>query len=163
MRTTCQSTLAFLVMLLAVDTCAGTLNAIRAVLWTGLALLLFLVLAPPRVETGEGWLRPRWLWREHLVRTDRLVSVRWSQRGAQRVILRDADGARIEVGPEVLAADPALWRLVETGARASSEQGRLWRGHSALRKLSRRIDSETALAIFRISGLHEDGGSAEWR
>ncbi|MFD3484717.1 hypothetical protein [Streptomyces sp. NPDC058665] len=41
----------------------------------------------------------RGLLRERTVRTDRLVSVRWSDGVAQRLIPRDLDGGSVEVDP----------------------------------------------------------------
>ncbi|MFC9914995.1 hypothetical protein [Streptomyces sp. NPDC127197] len=155
MWTTSLATVAFLGMLIALDTFAGTLNAARSVLWIGLAVLMFLLLTPARVVAGRGWLESRWLWRERLVHTDRLVSARWSPEGAPRLILRDADGGRVEVNPDVLAANPPLWRLVDAGIRASLKQGRLRRGESVLRQLSLQVEKDMALAIFKVSGLQE--------
>ncbi|MFI6352262.1 hypothetical protein ACIBJF_06250 [Streptomyces sp. NPDC050743] len=143
-------------MLFTIDTWAGTLDPARAVIWCSLGLLLFLVLAPPRVMAAPGWVKSRWLIRERTVRTDRLVSVRWTEGGAQRVVLRDADGGRAEVDPDVFTANPALWELVRAGLRVSREQGALYGGHSVVRELTRRIEAQTALAILQASGLCED-------
>ncbi|WP_455358799.1 hypothetical protein [Streptomyces sp. SYSU K21746] len=45
-----------LALLLLTDGASGGITVPRAVLWTGLAVLLFVVLLPPRVTAGEGWL-----------------------------------------------------------------------------------------------------------
>ncbi|MBP2053951.1 hypothetical protein J2Z21_006953 [Streptomyces griseochromogenes] len=88
-------------MLFAIDAMAGTLEPARAVLWCTMGLPLILVLVPPRVVAGPGWIKSRWLVRERTVRTDPLVSVCWTRGGAQRVVLRDTDGGRVEVDPDV--------------------------------------------------------------
>ncbi|MCX4820164.1 hypothetical protein OG883_09645 [Streptomyces sp. NBC_01142] len=142
-----------LAMLLLIDVGSGGLTTVRAVLWTGLAVLLFVVLLPPRVTAGEGWLASRGLLRERTVRTDRLVSVRWSDGVAQRLVLRDLDGGRVELDPRVLVANPRLWRLLDAGARTSLGRGTLLYGAAALRQLSRRIDGETVRSVFTVSGL----------
>ncbi|WP_317617786.1 hypothetical protein [Streptomyces sp. SDr-06] len=94
------------VLLTAVDAAAGTLTDVRAALWLILGALLFAVLWPARVSAAPGLLVSRGLWRESGVRTDRLVSVRWSNGVAQRLVLRDADGNRAEIDPRVLVANP---------------------------------------------------------
>ena len=142
-----------LALLLLIDTAAGGLTAPRVVLWTGLSVLLFVVLHPARVTAGEGWLASRRLWRERRVHTDRLVAVRWSDGVAQRLVLRDMDGGRVELDPHVLIDNPELWRLVDGGARASLGRGTLLCGATALKQLSRRIDDETAQNVFKVSGL----------
>ncbi|MFC7303548.1 hypothetical protein ACFQVC_04870 [Streptomyces monticola] len=144
---------ALLGLLLLVDLAAGDLSAARAALWAGLALLLFLVLLPPRVTAGTGWLAARGGLRERRVRTDCLVSLRWLDGVSRRLVLRDLYGTRIELDPRVLTSNPDLWHLLEQGARCSAERGLLTCGATALRQLSRRIDSETAHLLFRISGL----------
>lgn len=145
--------LVLLGLLFLVDGAAGNLSPLRGLLWVGLAALLFAVLLPPRVTGGEGWLCSRGLLRSHRVRTDRLVSVRWHDGVARRVVLRDLDGARVELDPRVLTGDPVLRAHLEEGARLSRENGVLISGAGALRRLSRRVDSETADIVFRISGL----------
>lgn len=140
-------------LLLMVDGAAGRLTAPRAVLWTGLAVLLFVVLLPVRVTAGEGWLGSRGLLRERRVRTDQLVAVRWSDDVAQRLVLRDLDGGRVELDPRVLVDNPQLWRLLDAGARTSLGRGTLLCGATALKHLSRRIDGETAQTVLKISGL----------
>ncbi|MCP3819303.1 hypothetical protein NLX86_14685 [Streptomyces sp. A3M-1-3] len=143
-----------LALLLLIDGASGGLTAPRAVLWAALAVLLFVLLLPARVTAGEGWLASRGLLRERRVCTDRLVAVRWSDGVAQRLVLRDVDGARVEVDPRVLVANPHLWRLLDAGARSSLGRGTLLCGATALKQLSRRIDGETAQSVFKISGLH---------
>ncbi|MFH8475788.1 hypothetical protein [Streptomyces sp. NPDC018000] len=140
-------------LLLAVDTTAGHLTWLRALLWTGLAAVLFVVLVPPRVRAGAGWLSCRGLVRERIVRTDRLVSVRWCDGVSQRLVLRDADGGRVEVDPQVFLANPALWHRLDDDARGSVERGTLRCGVTALRQLADRIDRRTARTVFTISGL----------
>ncbi|MEU5437727.1 hypothetical protein AB0G73_30730 [Streptomyces sp. NPDC020719] len=140
-------------LLLLIDTSAGTLTAPRAALWLGLAALLLAVLWPARVSAGPGLLVSRTLTRTRAVRTDRLVSVRWSDGVAQRLLLRDADGNRAEIDPQVLVHNPPLWRFVDEGARTSVARGMLCCGETALRQVSARIDGETARAVFKVSGL----------
>ncbi|MFD9219283.1 hypothetical protein ACFWDI_04460 [Streptomyces sp. NPDC060064] len=136
-----------------IDCGSGGLTMLRAALWAGLAILLFVVLLPPRVTAGEGWLASRGLLRQRKVRTDCLVAVRWSDGVAQRLVLRDLDGGRVELDPHVLIANPQLWRLLDAGARTSLDRGTLLCGATALRQLSRRIDGETAHSVFKVSGL----------
>ena len=153
MRLACQSSAVFLAVLLALDAAAGRLNGPRLVMWAVLASLMFALLLPPRVMAGPGWLASRGLGRERLVRTDRLVLVRWSHAGVRQLVLRDSEGEQVEVDTGVLRANPALWHHVRTGMRVSLAQGSLRRGESAVRDLARHIDDEAALAIFRASGL----------
>ncbi|MFF7794022.1 hypothetical protein [Streptomyces sp. NPDC007991] len=120
---------------------------------TGLALVLFLVLVPPRITAGEGWLRVRGPLGRRQVRTDRLVSVRTTGNAGQRLVLRDSLGGRVEFDPRVLIANPSLWHHLDTDARGSAPRGRLREGSAALDHLAHRVDRETTLAIFRISGL----------
>ncbi len=136
-----------------VDGAAGSLTWPRALLWTALGALLFVILFPPRVRAGHGWLEQRTLLRTRRVRTDRLVSVRWLDGVAQRLLLRDDYGVRIEIDPRVLTRNPELWQRVDVDARTSVERGLLTCGATALRRLSRRIESDTARVLFRISGL----------
>ncbi|MFJ9869967.1 hypothetical protein [Streptomyces sp. NPDC101165] len=142
-----------LALLVLVDWGSGRLVPWRCALWFALALLLFLVLCPARVSAGEDWLASRRLLRERRVRTDLLVSVRFLDGIAQRLVLKDALGGRVEIDPEVLVNNPELWRLLDQGARRAADDGLLLCGATALRRLARRIDSETAQAVFRASGL----------
>ncbi|MEU9336231.1 hypothetical protein AB0D49_24130 [Streptomyces sp. NPDC048290] len=144
---------ALLALLLTVDALAGTLDAGRALLWTGLAVLLFVVLLPARVSAGDGWLAARSLSGGHRVRTDLLVSVRCGDGVSRRLVLRDTLGNRVEIDPRVLAADPALWHQVDTGARRALAAGTLRSGAVVLRRLSAGIDAETARGVFKVSDL----------
>ncbi|WP_238431808.1 hypothetical protein [Streptomyces cavernae] len=74
MRSTIRCTGTILGLLLLVDALADTLTPTRAALSCGLALLLLLILFPPRITAGVGWLVVRGPWAGHRVRTDRLVS-----------------------------------------------------------------------------------------
>ncbi|MDJ0463829.1 hypothetical protein [Streptomyces sp. H27-C3] len=140
-------------LLLLIDAGAAGLTVSRAGLWAALAVLLFVVLLPPRVSACPGLLASRGLLREHIVRTDRLVSVRWTDGVARRLVLRDADGGRVEIDPEVLVTNPPLWRLLDEDARASHARGSLLCGATGMRQLSARIDRETAQAVFKVSDL----------
>ena len=142
-----------LTLLLLVDWGAGRLAPWRCALWLGLSLLLFVVLCPARVSAGDNWLASRGLLRERRVRTDLLVSVRWLDGVSQRLVLRDALGSWVEIDPQVLGHNPELWFRLAEGARRSTDAGTLESGSLALSRLSRRIDRETARAVFRNSGL----------
>ncbi|MFG2330916.1 hypothetical protein ACGFMM_14950 [Streptomyces sp. NPDC048604] len=144
-----------LVLSLTVDGAHGTLNLLHAVLWIGLAVLLFVVLLPPRIAAGPGLLTVRGLFVRRWVRTDRLVSVRWVDGVSERLVLRDADGGRAELDPRVLVAQPRLWLLLEADARTSRNRGILRHGAGALERLARRIDKEAARSVFRVSGLDD--------
>lgn len=144
---------ALLALLLLVDAAAGALTLHRGALWATLALLLLAVLYPPRVRAGRGWLSSRGLLRERRVRTDRLVSVRCRDGVAQRLVLRDTFGARVEIDPHVLVGNPDLWRRLDEDARRSASSGSLTCGATALRRVAERIDRETAERVFRASGL----------
>lgn len=144
---------ALLALLLLIDGAAGSLTPARAALWAGLAALLLLVLYPSRVAAGEGWLSTRGPLRGHRVRTDHLVSVRCLDGVGQRLVLRDSFGARAEIDPRVLVANPPLWHRLDEDARASARSGSLTCGETALRRISERVDRETARTVFRVSGL----------
>ncbi|WP_152773377.1 hypothetical protein [Streptomyces spongiae] len=153
LRSTIRCSGGLLGLLLLVDWGAGDFSPWRAALWGVLAVLLFLVLLPPRVAAGAGWLSSRGLRRERRVRTDHLVSVRWLEGVTQRLVLRDAFGDRVEIDPRVLVANPPLWHRLNEDARASAAQGMLLCGGTALLQLSQRIDRETARTVFKVSGL----------
>ncbi|MFD9409848.1 hypothetical protein ACFWBN_22935 [Streptomyces sp. NPDC059989] len=139
--------------LFAMDAGFGGLDVTRGVLWTGLAGLVFVILLPPRVSVGPGLLSARGLLLTDTVRTDCLVSVRWSDGVAQRMVLRDAEGGQVEIDPTVLIRNPAMWRRLDTDTRTSIRRGTLLCGATALRQLAERIDRETAHTVFKVSGL----------
>ncbi|MFG2550079.1 hypothetical protein [Streptomyces sp. NPDC048581] len=143
-------------LLLLVDAAAGTFTSARAALWSGLALVLFLVLFPPRVTAGEGWLAVRGVLRARRVRTDRLVAAHIAGTASRRLVLLDACGSRVELDPEVLVANPPLWHRLDTDIRVAATRGHLCEHPAALRDLSERIDRETAWTVFKISGLTDD-------
>ncbi|MCM1973036.1 MULTISPECIES: hypothetical protein [unclassified Streptomyces] len=145
--------LGFPMLLMGVDTAAGTLNALRALLWAGLGLVLFTVLWPTMVSADPGLLTARGLIRRHQVHTDRLASVTWHNGIAQRLLLEDTDGNRAEVDPRVFAANPALWHVLDRDIRTSLSRGTLHGGRQALRQLSRVIERETSHTVFKVSGL----------
>ncbi|GAA2431320.1 hypothetical protein ACFPFX_27455 [Streptomyces mauvecolor] len=140
-------------LLLAIDAGAGTLGVVRAVLWVVLAALLFVVLWPARVSVGPGRLVSRGLLRRTEIRTDRLVSVRWSDGVAQRLVLRDSEGHRAELDPKVLVANPPMWHVLDRDARSSLDHDVLRCGETALRQMAARVDRETARTVFTLSGL----------
>ncbi|MET8957702.1 hypothetical protein ACWEO4_28355 [Streptomyces sp. NPDC004393] len=144
---------ALLVMLFLIDWGAGTATPGRTALWCALSLLLFVVLCPRRITAGEGWLASRGLLRTQRVRTDLLVSVRCLDGVSQRLVLRDAFGGRVELDPQVLVNNPDLWHRLHEDARRSAEMGCLMCGETALRRVQQRVDRETALTVFKVSGL----------
>ncbi|MDX3240293.1 hypothetical protein [Streptomyces sp. ME18-1-4] len=153
LRSAIQCSSAILSLLVLIDWGAGRLTVVRGGLWVGLGVLLFLVLVPPRVTTGEGWLASRGLVRARRVRTDLLVSVRVLDGVSQRLRLRDVLGNRVEIDPQVLVNNPDLWHHLERDALRSAARGSLTCGETSLRQISQRIDRETALTVFKVSGL----------
>jgi hypothetical protein len=73
----------------------------------------------------------------------------------RRVVLRDVCGERVELNPRVLAANPLLRHLLDTGARHFRECGTLPSGTEVLQELAEEIDGETARAVLRASELAE--------
>ncbi|MFI5830130.1 hypothetical protein ACIA6C_23270 [Streptomyces sp. NPDC051578] len=142
-----------LTVLFAMDAGFGELNVARGALWTGLAGLLLVVLHPPRVSVRPGLLITRGLLVTDTVRTDSLVSVRWSDGVAQRMVLRDTEGSQVEIDPTIMIRNPAMWHRLDTDTRTSIRSGTLLRGVTALRQLAQRIDRETAHTVFKVSGL----------
>ncbi|MFD7661535.1 hypothetical protein [Streptomyces sp. NPDC059788] len=153
LRAAACSTAGVLVLMLAVDLACHTLDPLRAACWTAIAVVLFAALFPARVTAGPGWLAVRGLLRECRVRTDLLVLVHRSDGMAPRLVLRDAMGGRVELDPKTLTANPALWHLLDTGARLSRARGLLRSGAEALRVLGEHIDRDKAREIFEASGL----------
>ncbi|MFF2102756.1 hypothetical protein [Streptomyces sp. NPDC058202] len=153
LRSAVRCSALLLALLLLIDHAAGTLTGPRVLLWTGLAALLLLVLYPARVAVGEGWLSTRGLLGTRRVRTDHLVSVRCLDGVGQRLVLRDTSGARVEIDPRLLVANPALWHRLDDDARTSALRGSLVCGATALRRVSERVDDEAARAVFKVSGL----------
>jgi len=147
----CAGTL--LGLLLVIDHFSGRFTLWRGVLWLTLAVLLFVVLYPARVRAGEGWLSSRGLLGERRVRTDRLVSVRCLDGVSQRLVLRDVFGDRVEIDPDVLVNNPDLWHRLAEDSHKSAASGSLTCGATALRRVSERIDRETAETVFKVSGL----------
>lgn len=144
--TALSSSAAVLALLLVIDWGSGGLDTTRAVLWTALAALLHAVLHPPRVTAGHGWLAVGGLLREQRVRTDGLVSVRRIDGVATRLVLRDVYGDRVEFNPKVLAANPALWLLVNAGAWRSRESGTLLCGWTEVEAMAARYGMGPSLS-----------------
>lgn len=153
LRSSIRCSAVLLGLLLLVDWGADSLTIARSTLWAGLAVLLFVVLYPARVTAGEGWMASRGLLREQRVRTDVLVSVRCLDGVSQRLRLRDAFGGRVEINPQVLVDNPDLWHRLDEDAHKSDACGSLTCGATALRQISKRIDRETALNVFKVSDL----------
>ncbi|MER6910972.1 hypothetical protein ABT354_04765 [Streptomyces sp. NPDC000594] len=143
-------------LLHVVDLCSGELGAARSALWTALALTLFVVLFPPRVTAGRHWFAVRGLFRERRVSTDLLTQVARREGVAQRIVLRDACGGRVEVDPVTLTGNPLLWHELALGARRARANGSLTTGDGVLQGLADRmgrIEADTARAVFEASGL----------
>lgn len=155
-RSSLLCAISFLSLLVLIDAAACTLTPARAALWSGLALLLFLVLMPARAAVGDRWLTVRTLRGTSRVRTDRLVAAHATGHAGQRLVLRDAFGGRVEFDSQVLAANPALWHRLDTDARVSARQDPSTAQLAALHALSVRIDRETARAVFQVSGMAAD-------
>ncbi|WP_329116973.1 hypothetical protein [Streptomyces sp. NBC_01465] len=153
MRAAAFCAAALLAMLLLVDGGRGSLSVLRGGIWGALAVALFVVLYPPRVTAGDDWLAVRGLLRERRVSTRQLTLVRHSEGVAPRLVLRDAQGNRVEVDPEVLVGNPLLWHRLESGVRSARERGVLRSGTGAMKALAERIDGDEAQAVFRASGL----------
>ncbi|MGW6906067.1 hypothetical protein [Streptomyces sp. NPDC054940] len=143
-----------LCLLFLIDWGADTLTDARAALWLTLAVLLFVVLCPARISAGEGRLTSRRLLRTRRVRTDLLVSVRCLDGVAQRLVLRDVFGRRVELDPQVLVNNPDLWHRLKEDAQKSLARGTMTCGATALRRVSERLDHETAATVFKVSGLN---------
>jgi hypothetical protein len=144
---------ALLGLLLGLDGAAGSLTWWRGALWLVAALLLLVVLYPARVSAGQGWLACRRLARTRRVRTDLLIAVRPLDGVSRRLVLRDALGHRVEIDPEVLVRNPDLWYRLDEDARRAEAAGILLTGTTALHALARRVNRETALGVFRASGM----------
>lgn len=138
-------------LLVTIDAVAGRFSVPRAAMWAALAAVLFVVLWPDRVRVCAGVLVSHGLLRRRVVHTDRLVSVRWSDGIAQRLVLRDAEGGRAEIDPNVLVSHPQLWHILYADARTSIERGMLCCGETALRQLAARVDRRT-VRVVRTSG-----------
>ncbi|MET9833637.1 hypothetical protein ABZ078_31005 [Streptomyces sp. NPDC006385] len=145
--------LGFAAMTELVDWDAGTLTPPRTLLWLALSATLCVVLLPPYVTAGPGWLAVQGTVRRHVVCTDALVTVRQYEGVSLHLVLRDAYGHRLELDPRVLVANPLLWHELDTGMRRSLERGTLREGADVLRRIGHRIDDETAQSVLRASGL----------
>jgi hypothetical protein len=115
------------VLFLGTDLVAGGVTPARAALAVGAACALGLVLWPTRVTAGPGSLEVRWLWSVRRVRTDRRVLLRQVPGRVERMQVRDADGARVELDTEALVGTPGLWLLLDLGVDASRRGGWLRR------------------------------------
>jgi hypothetical protein len=140
-------------MLALLDLAQGRLSAERAGWWAGLAVLLSIILTPPRVSAENSGLDSRGFLHHQRVRTDCLVAVRVSEGVAQRLVLKDTSGGRLVLDPRVLVANPLLWHQLDQGARRSLEQGTLLCGGPLLERLGQRIEGEVYRGILRTSGM----------
>lgn len=137
--------------LMLLDWASSELALVRAAGWGALAVLLAIILTPPRVSATGCRLQARGLLAHHRVHTDHLVAVRISEGVAQRLILSDTSGGRLVLDPRVLVANPLLWHQLDQGARRSIEQETLQCGLPVLERLGRRIDAEVCGGILRVS------------
>ncbi|MGW4199534.1 hypothetical protein [Streptomyces sp. NPDC004726] len=142
-----------LALLHIVDFAGSALSAPRSFLWCVLSVTLFAVLYPPRVSVGHDWLSVRGLLGERRVSIQLLTHVARREGIAQRIVLRDIRGRRVEVDPITLAGNPLIWHELDRGARRSRERGLLRTGSGVLQALSDRIESDTVRAVFDASGL----------
>ncbi|MGW0820250.1 hypothetical protein [Streptomyces sp. NPDC002845] len=129
------------------------LTGARTALWAALALLLLVILTPPRVSATDDGLDARGFLTHHRVRTDQLVTVQISEGVAQRLVLSDTSGARLVLDPRVLVANPLLWHALDQGARRSLERGTLRSGAPVLERLGHRVDAEAWRGIARAAEL----------
>ncbi|MFE5211029.1 hypothetical protein [Streptomyces sp. NPDC056600] len=153
LRSSVRAAGGLITLLLVVDAGSGGITPWRAALWWALGGLLCVVLWPARISAGETWLASRELLREHRVRTDLLVSVRCVDGVAQRLVLRDSLGGRVEIDARVLVRHPGLWCLLDDGARKATANGLLQHGAPALERIAQRVADENARAVFKASGV----------
>ncbi|WP_159046251.1 hypothetical protein [Streptomyces sp. MMG1121] len=66
---------------------------------------------------------------------------------------RDAPRGRVEIDPEALMRNPQPWIRLNEGAQKAAADALLLCGQTTLRRLSARMDRETAQAVFKASGL----------
>ncbi|MFH8367629.1 hypothetical protein [Streptomyces sp. NPDC018031] len=97
-------------------------------------------------------LASRGMFRERLVRTDLLTSVSRPEGVAPRLVLRDVLGHRVELDPEVLAANPLLWHELDRGARLSRRRGLLRCGAAVLAAVGDRVDGDGARRLLGTAG-----------
>ncbi|MFJ4436119.1 translation initiation factor IF-2 [Streptomyces sp. NPDC088923] len=131
-----------LMLALLIDGVRGSLDAPRAALWLGLAVLLHAALHPVRTGARPGELRTWGLIRRHTVRTDRLVSLTETGGLVPRLLLRDTSGHRLSCETAVLTANPLLWHRLDTDLRTSHRLGLLRTGAEVLERLEERVDRE---------------------
>ncbi|MFC9283424.1 hypothetical protein [Streptomyces collinus] len=144
--------LLFCSMALLVDWDAGSLTVPRGLLWVAMSGAVGVVMLPPRVSAGPGWLAVRTP-RRHVVHTDVLTAVRQYDGVSLHLVLCDVHGHRLELDPRTLVANPLLWHELDTGVLRSVERGTLRHGADVLERLGHHIDDETTRAVLRVSGL----------
>ncbi|MEU3077448.1 hypothetical protein [Streptomyces laurentii] len=142
-----------LVVSLAVEALTGGPDLPDTLLWAALSGALFVVLLPARVVAAPGRVSVRGVCVRRTVRTDRLAALRWSDGIERGLDLRDTDGGHARIELRVLLANPRLWLLLETDARACAGNGTLLKGIGDLDRLARRIERDTARSVFTVSGL----------
>ncbi len=145
--------LGLLVLVILLDLANGTLGRARLALWAGLSVLLYVVLHPARVTAGPGWLAVRGLVRRRHVCTGLLTAVRHNEGVADRLVLCDSLGNRVELDPQVLVDNPLLLHRLDRGARDAREAGLLRTGCAELHRLTARVDGAAARGVFEASDL----------
>lgn len=143
----------FFAALMLLDWGLVRITVMRSAGWAVLAVVLSIVLTPPRLSARAGGLEARGLISRRRIRTDRLVAVDVSDGITQRLVLSDTSGGRLELDPRVLITNPLLWHHLERGAQRALERGTLRCGGPALERLGRRIDAKVCREISRASGL----------
>ncbi|MFF0203212.1 hypothetical protein [Streptomyces sp. NPDC005017] len=136
-----------------IDWEAGTLTPPRALLWGALSIAVCVILLPPRVRAGHGWLTVRTPCRRRVVRTDALIAVRQYEGVSAHLVLQDIDGRYVELDPRTLEANPLLWHELERGVHRSLERGTLRHSADILEQLGHRIDDENLRAVLKASGF----------
>ncbi|WP_419994751.1 hypothetical protein [Streptomyces boninensis] len=153
LRTGGYAAAALLAALIVSDLATGALALPRAAGWAGLALVVYVLVRPPRIEAQGGLLTVRGLLREQRVRTDQLITIRARSGMGSRLVLEDLMGGRVTLDPRQLAASPLLWHHLDTGVRRSRERGFLRGGTRELQALADHIDGGGARKVFEASGL----------
>ncbi|MCX4744140.1 hypothetical protein OG455_01195 [Kitasatospora sp. NBC_01287] len=143
----------FSALLAGADWGTGGLTPLRAGIWVALGWAVFVVLVPPRVSAGDGWLEVREPLRGRRVRTDQLVTVRRTGAIAVRLVLYDAHGGWVALDPRVLLANPLLWHRLDTAARRCERAGTLREGAQVLAELEERVAGARAREVLRRAGL----------
>ncbi len=87
------------------------------------------------------------------MRTDLLVSVRCLDGISHGPCCGTRSVAVSRSTPRSWFVNPRLWLHLDRGARKAADDGHLLCGATVLGRISRRVDRETAQAVFKASGL----------